>query len=99
MAHNLFSASELCAKAILLSLPDKKLKEKGTHKGIHTRFNRFASLGNVREKHKDVFNRLHLMRGKARYLKGELTLTPEQSEALLGTVRDMIDFAKARTSE
>ena len=96
---NLFSASELCAKAILLSMPDKKLREKATHKGIHTRFNRFASLGNVREEHKDVFNSLHLMRGKARYLKGELTLTPEQSEELLGTVRDMIDFARARTSE
>jgi len=95
---NLFSACELAAKAILLAMPDKKFREKTTHPIIKSRFNRFASLGNVKEEHKDVLNKLRKIRGKARYLKGDLKLTEEEAKSMISTVKEMIDFARERMS-
>lgn len=95
---NLFSASELAAKAILLAMPGKEFKEKTTHKAIHSRFNRFANLGNVEKDHKDVFNRLHSMRAKARYLDGELVLAPEEARRMLDVAKELIGLARQRSS-
>ena len=95
---NLFSACELAAKAILLSIQNKDFRDKATHKGIHSRFNRFASLGNVKEDHKDVFNRLHIIRGKARYLKGELALSNDEATQMLTAVKELIEYARSRAT-
>lgn len=95
---NLFSAYELAAKAILLSTPEKEFREKTTHKHIHSRFNRFARLGNIKEDHKDVFNKLSEMRSNARYLKGELNLSDSEAAQMLSTVKEFIDLAKERTT-
>lgn len=93
---NSFSAVELTAKAILLGMPDKDLLKKATHKGIHVKFNRFASLGNVKEEHKDVFNKLHRMRGIARYLKKDLALSETEADEIMEMVKEMIDIANGR---
>jgi hypothetical protein len=67
---NLFSAAELLAKATLLATwSDPAFREKTTHPAIHSRYNRFAHLGNVDAKHADTFNKLSNLRYPARYSK------------------------------
>ncbi|MBI4480614.1 MAG: HEPN domain-containing protein [Acidobacteria bacterium] len=96
---NLFSAAELTAKSILLATPNKQFREKTGHKAIHSRFNRFAHLGNVKQQHTAAFNKMHRLRGTARYLKGELNLDDTDSNALLDAAREMIAFAKKRMAQ
>lgn len=43
----LFSAAELAAKSILLSMPDPKFRKKTRHRVIQRRYNRFADLGTL----------------------------------------------------
>lgn len=95
---NLFSASELAAKAILLAISGKEFRERTTHNAIHSRFNLFASLGNVEKDHISVFNKLRSMRGKARYLDGELALDAEEAQKMLGVVAKFIELARQRSS-
>jgi len=90
---NLFSAAELAARAILLAVPEKHFREKPTHKGIHSRFNRFANVGNAKREHRAAFNKLSSLRGRARYLKGELLLNEADATTLLLSIKEMINFA------
>lgn len=96
---NLFSACELAAKAALLATPAIELREKATHKGIHSRFNRFANLGNVKEVHKSTFNKLYSMRDKARYLKGEIMIKEEEARNMLAVVQELIQSTKQHTDD
>lgn len=96
---NLFSATELIAKAILLTVPDKKLKQQATHKLIHFRFNEHVGLGNTPPKYRDVFNRLGSLRIKARYLKSDVSVSDNDAELFLKTVKDMWDFSSNYISE
>jgi uncharacterized protein (UPF0332 family) len=94
---NLFSASELLAKAILLSIPDPKFRKKATHQAIQLRYNRFADLGNVKVEYKKTLNKLSGLRDKARYLKEDFSITEEQAKTYLDTIRNMIEDAKSWT--
>ena len=74
-ADNLFSAAELLAKATLLAAwSDPEFREKTNHPAIHSRYNRFAHLGNINPVHALTFNKLSKMRYPARYSKEEFSL-------------------------
>ena len=87
---NLFSAAELLAKANLLLVPDPSFRQRASHKLVHSRFNRFAALGNVAPEHRKTFNRLASLRPQMRYLKQPAAVTPKEAYALLKTVADML---------
>ncbi len=92
---NLFSAAELVAKAVLLSMHDTNLRKKATHRGIQTKFNRFADLGPVKAQHSDTLNKLSGLRDQARYLKGQLTISQTKARELLENVKSMIENVKS----
>jgi HEPN domain-containing protein len=92
---NLFSAAELYVKAILLNVgATPGLRTKASHKEIAARFKRFACLGNIDPRHRAAFNSLSRLRGPARYLKGNLSLTPAEASSLLEAVSDLRDVAR-----
>jgi len=95
-ADNLFSAAELVAKSILLSMSDPRFRRKATHRAIQNRFNRFASLGNVKPVYRETFNRLSVMRDQARYLKGDVSISEDECRRLLDIVRSMMEEASHR---
>ncbi len=93
---NLFSASELLARSILLSIPDPKFRNKASHKAIQMKYNRFSDLGNVKTEYCETFNKLSGLRDRARYLKGDVSITEAEGHELLDTIKNMIDDAKSR---
>lgn len=95
---NLFSAAELSAKSILLSEPDPKFREKATHKAIKSKYNRWHQLGNLDTSHRETFNELSDLRGGARYLKGNASITEAKAKGLLSIVRGMLEDAALRAS-
>lgn len=93
---NLFSASELAAKAELLMISDPKFSKKTTHPDIKKRYNRFANLGNVEDRYCEALNKLTGLRARARYLQGEMPISREEIETLLENVKRMINEATER---
>jgi uncharacterized protein (UPF0332 family) len=94
---NLFNATELSAKTLLLVMYDypPSLRRKSSHSAIQIRYNRFADLGNVIPEYKKVFNRLSGLRTSARYLKGgPLKLTDTEAKEMLDVVDRMTNDAK-----
>jgi uncharacterized protein (UPF0332 family) len=94
---NLFSAVELTAKATLLLMPDKRFREKASHKAIQLRYNRFADLGNVDPEHITAFNKLYGMRDKARYLKQPFKISCDEASTLTLAVKEMIEWGRKIT--
>jgi hypothetical protein len=93
-ADNLFSASELYAKAALLLLAEFGLRKKANHDGIRTRFNYHSHLGNVDANHSRVLNRLSALRNDARYLKGQPQITEPDAAEMLSLVKEMKAYAQ-----
>jgi uncharacterized protein (UPF0332 family) len=94
LVDNLFSASELVAKATLLSIPDPEFRKKASHKSIHIKYNRFADLGNVKVDYKTTFNKLSGLRDRARYLKGDFSISEEEARGFLDTIKNMLEDSK-----
>lgn len=93
-ADNLFSASELLAKATLCLFPDPQLAKKASHRSIQMKFNRFADLGNVKVEHKKALNKLSGLRDQARYVKSQVALSQKEAANLLQTVQEMAESVK-----
>jgi uncharacterized protein (UPF0332 family) len=92
---NLFSAAELLAKAVLLSFwLDPQFHDKAGHKAIHSRYNKFAQLGNVRALHAETFNKLAHLRYPARYLKRPVDIDKAAAETYLQNVKNMLNETK-----
>lgn len=72
---NLFSASELLAKSILLLAPDPKFRKKSSHYIIKDKFNRFVNLGNLELEYANILNKLVNLRPKGRYLQGTIEIS------------------------
>ena len=90
-ADNLFSAAELLAKATLLATwSDPNFREKTNHPAIHSRYNRFASLGNVHPEHALAFNKLANLRYPARYAKDEFFLSESDAQSFLDSIKSML---------
>lgn len=94
---NLFSACELAARSVLLSIPDPKFREKATHSSVHNRYNRSASIGNYQPERRETYNKLYSLRKKARYFKGKYSITNEEAKALLDGVKEMIEYSLLRS--
>lgn len=93
---NLFSAAELSAKSILLSMSGSEFRKKASHKAIQIRYNRFADLGNVEAIYSATFNKLSGLRDRARYLKGDISVSEDEARGLLDNVGNMIEDASRR---
>jgi hypothetical protein len=94
---NLFSAAELTARATLLLMPDKRFRERASHKAIHVKYNSFADLGNVAPEHIAAFNKLYGMRDKARYLKQPFKISGDEASTLISAVKEMIEWGRKIT--
>lgn len=95
---NLFSAAELAAKSILLSMADPNFRNKASHRAIHSKYNQFARLGNVEPVYRDTFNKLSRLRYPARYLKGPVSITESEARKILDIIKRMIEDARWRNS-
>lgn len=84
---NLHSASELTAKAYLLSRPDPAVMTAKSHNVVHSKINAERRIGNVDEMHVSAFNKLRELRSSARYLNSDLGISSEE----LGTIYETIE--------
>jgi hypothetical protein len=83
----LLAAAELLAKARLLQLPEPKVLRSKTHGTISSEFNRWArSWPDLHSGFAGVFNRLQELRGRARYLGGDLSLELSKAADMLAVI-------------
>jgi uncharacterized protein (UPF0332 family) len=73
LIDNLFSATELMAKSLLL-MHDQLVFTSKTHGIVHARYNQWGKLGNVDRRYTELLNRLASLRGSARYLSSDLLM-------------------------
>lgn len=96
---NLFSASELAAKASLLTYSGPVFRKRISRSMIHNRYNRYAKLGDAPEDAPKVFNKLSSWRHKARYLEGEFSISESEAKRWLQAVNSMIETAQVHNSK
>lgn len=96
LIDSLCSASELTAKAYLLGFPDKTIMESKTHGVVASRANMHRKFGNLQGHHIEAFNKVWNIRGRARYLEGELTFTEDEAIDLLGNLDEFIGYVESR---
>jgi hypothetical protein len=91
-AENLFSASELTAKALLLMLPFPELLTSKKHAAVASKLNQFGrSPQNVDPAFVDLHNELGRVRGDARYVAGTVTWTSDEMKQKADVVRAVLD--------
>ena len=95
---NLFSAAELLAKGVLLTVPDRKLIGDVSHRFIAARHNLWgAKLGNVPRQFVELLNTLTRERPKARYASRPYLLDHTKAETMLATAREMFHYVDERS--
>jgi uncharacterized protein (UPF0332 family) len=87
----LFSATELMAKGMLLMNADKDLLKSKKHEIIRNKFNLTAKWRHTDPRYVKLLNRLQDLRGSARYLDKDFTLSTEEASDMLGTAEDMFE--------
>jgi uncharacterized protein (UPF0332 family) len=88
---NLFSATELIARAELLLIPDKKFLGRSSHGLVSTKYNSWGNLGNTKEQYVKLLNRLASLRKPARYgPRNRLNLKPDEPSSMLKTAKEMM---------
>lgn len=93
---NLFSASELAAKAYVITSPLPGDEDVKSHGKVHSRFNMFSQHGNIDSDQRKTFNALSSARASARYVRGEFPHTPAKVEEWRAHVECLIEHVKAR---
>ncbi|MBU1198913.1 MAG: HEPN domain-containing protein [Nanoarchaeota archaeon] len=93
--ENSFACAELSAKAVLLQLPDKEILQGKNHETRINRFKNWANLGNVKQKHSHILERLNQLRSSARYLCST-EFKNENPEGIISKLNEMITFAESR---
>jgi hypothetical protein len=94
---NLFSATELMAKGLLIWQPDRSLLDSKTHRLIKVRFNQERKHDNVDARFVELLNRMGRLRDPARYLSGDLDLAEDDMDAMLAVAEDMREVLIAST--
>ena len=94
---NLFSATELMAKGMLIWQPDRSLLDSKTHRYINVRFNAERKHDNVDGRFVELLNRLARFREPARYLSGEVPLTEDEMDSMLAVAEEMREVLVATT--
>jgi hypothetical protein len=96
-AENLFSASELTAKALLLMLPFPELLTSKSHGAVSSKLNQFGRHPqNVDPAFVELHNELGRMRNGARYLAGTVTWTLDEMNQRAAVVRAVLDGVESR---
>lgn len=90
--ENAFASAELCAKSILLSIPDKKILTNKSHDNTKTYFKNWASLGNVKVEYSTILSKLNSLRSSARYLVSD-NYKKEDPKKILLIIKNMIEFS------
>lgn len=93
--ENAWGATELLAKAELISAPDERLMNARTHDTVNARYNQHANLGNTEQRYADLLNALYRLRNPARYLRGTLELDVDAASEMLATLRDFRERVEA----
>ena len=88
-----YASTELAAKSILLSIPDKKILYGKNHLDRQEKFKEQAKLGNVPKEYSDCLNELKSIRSSARYLENS-EYKKKDTKNILPTIKKMIEFAK-----
>ncbi len=91
--ENSFACAELSAKAVLLQLPDKKILHGKDHESRINKFKNWAVLGNVKQEHSDILERLNQLRPSARYLCS-MEFKNEKPKEIISKLDEMIKFAE-----
>lgn len=94
---NLFSASELAAKCIVLASLATERKMLDNHSRIQEEFTKLADYVNIQEDLKKAFHKLRAERVPARYLKGMdcmYEIDEKDAQSLLQRVKQLIDKAE-----
>ena len=86
----LYSACELAVKAQLLSLPETKLAQKASHRGIAHHALRYSTSGAIAPSAPTALNKLQALRDRARYFKGSLDIPMEEIRSLMASVDGLI---------
>lgn len=86
---NLFSATELMAKGLLIWMPDEYLLKGKSHGRVHQRFNYEGKMKNVDPRFPKLLNDLIALRRPARYLARDFGLTEDEMDEMLGIAEDM----------
>ncbi len=87
--ENLFAATELMAKAYLLTVPASGSGSARSHSAVHRPFNLERKEGRVHDPFAALLNRLAELRPAARYLKKDLGLDPAEAATMLATAAEM----------
>jgi hypothetical protein len=89
---NLFSASELMAKGFLIWAPENQtLLTTKTHPPIKALFNKQGQKAVIDSRYPALLNRLGVLRGRARYLSGDLDVDPVEREQMLADANAMYE--------
>jgi HEPN domain-containing protein len=86
---NLFSATELMAKGLLIWMPDETLLKGKSHGRIHDRLNFEGKMENVDPRFPKLLNELAALRRPARYLARDFNLTNDEMDEMLATAGEM----------
>jgi HEPN domain-containing protein len=86
---NLFSATELMAKGLLIWMPDEKLLRAKSHGLIHDRFNYERKMDNVDPRFAKLLNDLAGLRRPARYLARNFSLSDDEMDEMLAVAEEM----------
>jgi HEPN domain-containing protein len=87
--ENLFAATELMTKALLIQTFDD-LRAAKSHSALHDRLNWWSRLGNTDARYAKLLNRLSELRGPARYLDKDLRASQDDVQKLLVMAEDML---------
>lgn len=89
--ENLYGATELMAKGILIRLPEKKFLTSEQHKFIASSFNLLRSNMSIDGKYVNLLNRLSRLRSPARYgVESTFNLDPMEAKDMLLVGKDML---------
>lgn len=86
---NLFSATELMAKGLLIWMPDEHLLKGKSHGRLHDRFNYEGKMKNVDPRFPRLLNQLIALRRPARYLARDFSLPDDEMDEMLAVAEDM----------
>lgn len=98
-AENLFAAAELTAKAQLMLRPDSRVLEVKSHGYVASQINLTAHHGNADREFVKALNLLGRLRGRSRYIEGEVDLDENQMATMFQAVSRTLKAVRGRVPE
>lgn len=91
--ENIFGASELLQKSILLIFANEIAMQATSHGPIRSQFYLFLKNTKLKTEFSETIKKLDKLRGPARYLKSELKISDDEAEKLFSDVKAMREEA------